>query len=57
MKIAVVQHDIVWCDREANFSHLTGFIEQAAANDADLVLLSETFSTGFAVEDERFAEP
>ena len=57
MKIAVVQHDIVWCDRDANFARLTAFIEQAAANDADLVLLSETFSTGFAVEDERFAEP
>ncbi len=56
MKIAVVQHDIVWCDREANFSRLAGFIEQAADNDADLVLLSETFSTGFAVEDDRFAE-
>lgn len=57
MKIAAVQHDIVWCDREANFSRLAEFIEQAAANDSDLVLLSETFSTGFAVEDERFAEP
>ena len=57
MKIAVVQHDIAWCDREANFARLARFIERAGANDADLVLLSETFSTGFAVEDERFAEP
>lgn len=57
MKIAVVQHDIAWCDREANFARLARFIERAGANDADLVMLSETFSTGFAVEDERFAEP
>ncbi len=57
MKIAVVQHDIVWCDRDANFSRLRSCIADAAKNDADLVLLSETFSTGFAVEDERFAEP
>lgn len=57
MKIAVVQHDIAWCDREANFTRLAGFIDRAASNDADVVLLAETFSTGFAVEDERFAEP
>jgi predicted amidohydrolase len=57
MKIAVVQHDIVWCDRDANFERLASRIAEAADNDANLVLLSETFSTGFAVEDERFAEP
>lgn len=57
MKIALVQHDIVWCDRDANFARLGFFISEAAANDTDLVLLSETFSTGFAVEDSRFAEP
>lgn len=57
MKIAVVQHDIVWCDREANFDRLAPRIARAAEHEADLVLLSETFSTGFAVEDERFAEP
>lgn len=57
MKIAVVQHDIAWCDRETNFSRLARFIADAAANDANLVVLSETFSTGFAVEDARFAEP
>lgn len=57
MRIAVVQHDIVWCDREANFSQLRASIAEAVDHDADLVLLSETFSTGFAVEDDRFAEP
>ncbi|MFZ9580301.1 MAG: nitrilase-related carbon-nitrogen hydrolase, partial [Ilumatobacteraceae bacterium] len=57
MRIAAVQHDIVWCDREANFARLEPLIAEAASNGADLVLLSETFSTGFAVEDPRFAEP
>lgn len=56
MKIAAIQHDIVWCDRAANFAHASDLIDEAAGNDADLVLLSETFSTGFAVEDERFPE-
>lgn len=57
MRVAVVQHDISWCDRDANFRKLEGFVEEAARNEAEFVLLSETFSTGFAVEDGRFAEP
>ena len=57
MRIAAVQHDIVWCDREANFARLEPLIAEAASNGAGLVLLTETFSTGFAVEDPRFAEP
>lgn len=57
MRVAVVQHDISWCDREANFRRLEEFVEEAARNEAEFVLLSETFSTGFAVEDGRFAEP
>ncbi|MFM8481752.1 MAG: carbon-nitrogen family hydrolase [Actinomycetota bacterium] len=57
MKFALVQHDIVWCERQENFARLAPKIESAAADGAGLVLLSETFSTGFAVEDDRFAEP
>lgn len=57
MKVAVVQHDIVWCDREANFDRLAPRVAEAAQNGAGLILLSETFSTGFAVEADRFAEP
>lgn len=56
MRIAAIQHDIAWCDRAANFAHLAQLIAEAADHEADLVLLSETFSTGFAVEDDRFAE-
>ncbi len=57
MKVAVVQHDIVWCDREANFEHLAPRVAEAADEGAGLILLTETFSTGFAVESETFAEP
>jgi len=57
MRFAVVQHDIVWCEREANFVRLEPLIAEAASNGAEFVLLCETFSTGFAVEDPRFAEP
>src|SRR4051812_84739 len=47
MRIAAIQHDIRWCDREANFAHVAPMIAGAAASGARLVLLTETFSTGF----------
>lgn len=56
MRFAAVQHDIVWCDRRANFSHLAELVESAVARGAEFVLLSETFSTGFAVDSPDFAE-
>ena len=55
--MAAVQHDIVWNDREANFARLAPMIAAAAAGGARLVLLSETFSTGFAVDDPELGEP
>ncbi len=57
MRIAAIQHDIVWCDRTRNFERLAPMISGAVASGAELVLLSETFSTGFAVESPEFAEP
>ena len=57
MKIAVIQHDIVWENREANFAALTPLIEEAANNGANLVLLSEMFSTGFVVDNHQIGEP
>ena len=30
MRVAAVQHDIVWEDRDANFAHLDGLIDDAA---------------------------
>ena len=52
MKVAAVQHDIVWLDRAANFTRLEPMIREAAGNGARLVVLSEMFSTGFAMGDE-----
>ena len=49
MKIAAVQHDIVWEDREATFAALAPQVGRAAAAGAELVLLTETFSTGFSM--------
>ena len=49
MRIAAVQHDIVWEDREANFDRLAPLVAGAVGLGAGLVLLTETFSTGFSM--------
>jgi len=49
VKIAAVQHDIVWEDRDANFERLAPQIRCAVGAGAELVLLTETFSTGFSM--------
>lgn len=52
MKVAAIQHDISWLDRVANFAHLEPMISSAAQAGARLVVLSEMFSTGFAMGEE-----
>ena len=49
MRIGVVQHDIVWEDRDANYARLAPQVARAAGAGAEFVLLSETFSTGFSM--------
>ena len=57
MKLALIQHDTVWADREANFSRLEPLVARAAADGARLVLLPEMFSTGFVVDRDDIGEP
>ena len=57
MKVAGVQHDVVWEDREATLARLEPQLRAAAATGARLVVLTEMFPTGFSMEPERVAEP
>lgn len=57
MRVAVLQSDIVWEDREANFARLRPWIATAAAAGARLLALPETYSVGFSMATERIAEP
>ena len=57
MRVAAVQHDIVWADRDANFAALSPLVREAAANGARLVVLTEMFSTGFVVDRDDIGEP
>jgi len=56
MRVAAVQHDIVWEDREATLARLTPTVRRAAATGADLVVLSEMFATGFSMATHLTAE-
>jgi predicted amidohydrolase len=56
VKVAAVQHDVVWQDREANFAHLSPLIAGAAGAGARLVVLTEMFSTGFGMDTDQRAE-
>jgi len=58
LRLAAIQHDIVWNDRQANFERLAPKIAGAVSSGARLVLLTETFSTGFGFGAPGFeAEP
>lgn len=56
MKVAAIQHDIVWEDAESTRRHVTPMIAQAAAAGARLIVLTEMFATGFSMHPERIAE-
>lgn len=56
MKVAAIQHDIVWEDAGATRRHVAPLIAQAAASGARLIALAEMFATGFSMRPERIAE-
>ena len=56
MKVAAIQHDIVWEDAEATRRHVEPLIAQAAVQGARLIALTEMFATGFSMRPERIAE-
>ena len=57
MKVAAVQHDVVWADPAANFARLAPMLEGAARAGARLVVLTEMYSTGFVMDAASVAEP
>ncbi|MFT5223819.1 MAG: putative amidohydrolase [Glaciecola sp.] len=57
LRVAIVQHDIVWEDAAATCASLAPRVAQAAAAGADLVVLTEMFSTGFSMNTAVTAEP
>lgn len=57
MRVAAIQHDITWADRETNFAALEASVREAVEGGAGFVVLSEMFSTGFVVDRDDIGEP
>lgn len=54
MKITLIQHNIVWASPESNIALADRLVSEA--EKADLYVLPEMFSTGFAMDPEGIAE-
>jgi hypothetical protein len=57
LRVAAVQHEPTWQDREATLAALTPTVAVAASTGARLVVLPELFAVGFSMAVERIAEP
>ena len=57
LRLALVQHDIVWESREQTLAMLAPRLTAAAAAGARLAVLSEMFPTGFSMRIDVTAEP
>jgi predicted amidohydrolase len=57
VRLAAIQHDIVWESPAENHARLAPMIDDAAGAGADLVILTEMFATGFSMATDRISEP
>jgi len=57
MKVFLVQLDIVWEDRSANFAKVKALLEKQAIPAGSLIVLPEMFSTGFSMDLNVTVEP
>ncbi len=56
MIVSALQHDIVWEDPTSTHDLVDPLIVEAAGNRADLVVLTEMFSTGFTSDPMSYAQ-
>ncbi len=56
LRVAAIQHDIVWENPDANMTHIRPTVQSVAADGAALVVLAEMWSTGFSMNAEVIAE-
>ena len=56
MKIAAVQMDLAWEDREANYASARRWAGEAATAGASYIVLPEMFATGFSMDPSITAE-
>jgi predicted amidohydrolase len=57
MRLALLQLDLAWEDREANYARVRPYARQAREAGAELLVLPEMFATGFSLNPASTAEP
>ncbi|EMJ89933.1 MULTISPECIES: carbon-nitrogen family hydrolase [Leptospira] len=61
LNVALIQCDLSWENQKTNYEHVRNLIhstlEKNSNEKPDLILLPETFATGFTMRSERIAEP
>ncbi|TGK28151.1 carbon-nitrogen family hydrolase [Leptospira gomenensis] len=60
LNVALVQCDLSWENQEANYERVESLLKNSSKTfpgQTDLILLPETFATGFTMRSERIAEP
>ncbi len=57
LRVGLLQHDVVWEDREATLARLEPMVASAVAQGARLVLATELFGVGFSMDTAKVAEP
>jgi len=55
LNITIIQPDILWEDKEANYTHYEKLIS-SVYEEKQIVALPEMFNTGFSMRPEKFAE-
>ncbi len=56
MKTALIQLDIVWESKKANYEKAEFFVKKASEEKCDVVVLPEMFNTGFSMNLQNIAE-
>ncbi len=56
MKVALVQLDIAWEDRQRNYEKAEFFAQRASAEKCDIMVLPEMFNTGFSMDLSAIAD-
>jgi omega-amidase len=56
IRVSLVQPDLIWEDPAENLERIGNMVREKVPSGTDLVLLPETFSTGFTMHAEHFAE-
>ncbi len=56
MKIAIIQLNIEWEDKEANLKKAKEFITQAKKDECDLIVFPEMFNSGFSMNTSKTSE-